>query len=106
VAIRTIAVGVIRRGDALLVTDGRDPVGGGRFHRPLGGGVEFGEASRDTVVREFREELGAIITVTRQRGTTSLSPTKACAPSGSGAPTSAPMRAWFPKDWRLFSKFC
>lgn len=30
--------------------------------RPLGGGIEFGEQSRDTAIREIREELGAEIT--------------------------------------------
>ncbi len=32
------------------------------FARPLGGGIDFGEHSRDAVVREIREELGAEIT--------------------------------------------
>jgi len=42
--------------DELLVFDGYD--GEDLFHRFLGGTVEFGEHSREAVVREFREEVG------------------------------------------------
>jgi ADP-ribose pyrophosphatase YjhB (NUDIX family) len=53
------AMALIRRpGDgALLVSEHTDPLGVA-FHRPLGGHVEFGEYSQDTVHREFAEELG------------------------------------------------
>jgi len=56
-AIRFVALGAVRRGDDLLVFEGHEP-GEGRFYRLLGGGVEFGEHSREAVVREFDEELG------------------------------------------------
>jgi len=59
--IRVIAIAVIsRRSDgALLVFDGYDSVKREHFHRPLGGGIEFGETGEVAVRRELREELGA-----------------------------------------------
>jgi ADP-ribose pyrophosphatase YjhB (NUDIX family) len=60
--IRPIALAAVRRGDDLLVYEGIDRVSGRRIHRPLGGGVEFGERAMDTVHRELREELGAELT--------------------------------------------
>jgi len=47
--IRVIAIAVIsRRSDgALLVYDGYDTVKRERYHRPLGGGIEFGETAED-----------------------------------------------------------
>lgn len=42
---------VCRRRDAL----------GNEWHRPLGGAIEVGELSVDAVVREVREELGAVL---------------------------------------------
>lgn len=61
--IRPIALGVIRRQHELLVFEGRDDVKNETYYRPLGGGVEFGEHSRDALEREFREELDADIEV-------------------------------------------
>lgn len=52
-----IALCVCRRGGRILVQSLTDPADGGRFHRPFGGGVEFGERAADAVRREFREEL-------------------------------------------------
>lgn len=60
--IRPIAICLFRHGDRILVHEADDPVKGIRFARPLGGGVDFGEYSRDAVIREIREELGAEIT--------------------------------------------
>lgn len=56
--IRVLALGAVRRGDELLVGESTAPDTGETFFRLLGGGVEFGEHSRDAVVREFDEELG------------------------------------------------
>ena len=61
-AIRLLALCVFRAGDRILVSHVVDPRGGALYHRPLGGGVEFGEAAADAVRREMREELGAEIT--------------------------------------------
>jgi ADP-ribose pyrophosphatase YjhB (NUDIX family) len=53
--------------DELLVFDGDD--GDDRFHRFLGGTVEFGEHSSEAVVREFREEVGEEFVVAGLVGT-------------------------------------
>lgn len=60
--IRPLSICLFRRGDRILVHEAEDPVKGIRFARPLGGGIDFGEHSRDAVIREIREELGAEIT--------------------------------------------
>jgi ADP-ribose pyrophosphatase YjhB (NUDIX family) len=49
----------VRDGDRLLVYEGRDPVKGETFYRPLGGDIEFGERGAVAVARELHEELGA-----------------------------------------------
>ena len=55
--IRPIAICVFRNSDRILVFEGRDPVKGETFYRPLGGGIEFGESSEATVRRELKEEI-------------------------------------------------
>ena len=55
------------RDGALLVSEETDPAGQ-LFHRPLGGHVEFSEYARDTVHREFREEIGQALTNVRLAG--------------------------------------
>ncbi|MFG1647757.1 NUDIX hydrolase [Amycolatopsis sp. NPDC049252] len=66
--IRPIVLGVIWRGDALLVFEGRDELKDETFYRPLGGGIEFGEVSQDALKREFVEELAADVTVGERIG--------------------------------------
>ena len=60
--IRPLVLGVVRRGDELLVLEGHDAVKGQTFFRPLGGGIEFGELSEQALHREFREELAVELT--------------------------------------------
>ena len=56
--VRPIAICVFRNRNRILVNQGYDPVKEQYFYRPLGGGIEFGETSMDTVCREIMEELG------------------------------------------------
>lgn len=56
--IRVIAICLFRRGGEILVTEGFDTSTKKRYARPLGGGVELGESSEQTIIREIREELG------------------------------------------------
>lgn len=55
---RAVALWLARRGDQVLVFEGVDRVKPETYYRPLGGGVEYGELSRDALVREIGEELG------------------------------------------------
>ncbi|MGS4884907.1 NUDIX hydrolase [Roseibium sp. MB-4] len=57
------ALALIWQVDALLLTEIYDDHGNVKGMRPLGGTVEFGEAWRDTLQREFLEELGARISL-------------------------------------------
>jgi 8-oxo-dGTP pyrophosphatase MutT (NUDIX family) len=60
--IRPIAIGIVRRADALLAVAVRDDTGAITGWRPLGGTIELGERAADAVQREFMEELGEPIT--------------------------------------------
>jgi 8-oxo-dGTP pyrophosphatase MutT (NUDIX family) len=60
--IRPIVVCVFRDGDRILAAEFQDPSSGVQFYRPLGGAIHFGEHSRECIVREIREEMGAEIT--------------------------------------------
>lgn len=60
--IRFVALGAVQREDALLVVEAEAPETDAPYYRLLGGGVEFGEHSREAVVREFDEELGVTFT--------------------------------------------
>ncbi len=66
--IRPIAICLFRNGDHILAAEGFDSVKQTQFYRPLGGGVEFGEHSRDALAREIKEELGAEIEDARLLG--------------------------------------
>ncbi|WP_240688023.1 NUDIX hydrolase [Pseudalkalibacillus hwajinpoensis] len=59
------ALGLLIRGDDILVEAYHGPhsKGMGDYYRPLGGTIEVGERSHETVVREFKEELGLDITI-------------------------------------------
>jgi len=56
--IRPLAICVFRTRDCILVAESYDPVKDEHFYRPLGGGIEFGESSSETVCRELKEEIG------------------------------------------------
>jgi 8-oxo-dGTP pyrophosphatase MutT (NUDIX family) len=62
--IRPLAVGVALRSgrEEVLLSRLRDEHADETFFRPIGGGIEFGEPSEETLAREFREELGVAVT--------------------------------------------
>ena len=66
--VRALALAVIIHDDRIFVAEGRDAQTGAVFYRPLGGGIELGELSRQTVVREIAEEIGAELTDLRYLG--------------------------------------
>lgn len=55
--IRPLAICIFRHGGRILVAEGYDPLKNEHFYRPLGGGIEFGETSKETVCRELMEEI-------------------------------------------------
>ncbi|MEA5519754.1 NUDIX hydrolase [Limnoraphis robusta Tam1] len=60
--IRVLALGLIQDQNRLFLSQGYDPIKQETFYRALGGGVEFGEQSRDALQREFLEEIQAALT--------------------------------------------
>jgi 8-oxo-dGTP pyrophosphatase MutT (NUDIX family) len=60
--IRVLALGLIRDGDRIFISEGYDPVKKQTFYRVLGGGVDFGETSDEALKREFQEEIQAELT--------------------------------------------
>src|SRR5262245_42134260 len=60
--VRPIAIGLVRRGEDLLVAAVQDDAGLIKGWRPLGGTIEFGERASAALQREFIEELGLAIT--------------------------------------------
>ena len=65
--IRPIAICLFRNGSRILVSDGVDSETG-RYCRPLGGAIEFGERAQAAIVREIHEELGVEIREVRLLG--------------------------------------
>lgn len=69
-SIRPIALGIAKKDNKILVGIGYDKVKKQTFYRALGGGIKFGETSKDAVKREFQEEIYADITVGKLLGVT------------------------------------
>lgn len=67
--IRPLAICLFRHNDCILVAEGYDPVKKENFYRPLGGGIEFGEYSEQTIRREILEEIGAEVCELKYLGT-------------------------------------
>ncbi len=57
--IRPLAICLFSHDDKILVSEEYDPAADETFYRPLGGGIEFGEHSIDTIHRELMEEISA-----------------------------------------------
>ena len=51
-SIRPIALGIAKKDNKILVGIGYDKVKKQTFYRALGGGIEFGETSKDAVIFE------------------------------------------------------
>ncbi len=66
--IRVLALGLIRDGDRIFISEGYDPVKQQTFYRAMGGGVDFGETSLFALQREFIEEIQAELTNIRYLG--------------------------------------
>jgi 8-oxo-dGTP pyrophosphatase MutT (NUDIX family) len=60
--IRVLALGLIKKGDRIFISQGYDPIKKETFYRALGGGVDFGETSYEALKREFQEEIQAELT--------------------------------------------
>ena len=60
--IRVLALGIIRDGSRVFISEGYDPVKQQTFYRAMGGGVDFGETSLAALQREFQEEIQAELT--------------------------------------------
>ena len=66
--IRILALGLVQDGERIFISEGYDSVKQQTFYRALGGGVDFGETSRDALQREFQEEIQAELTNIRYLG--------------------------------------
>ena len=61
--IRPVVLGMVKRGNKILVGEGYDKIKNETFYRSIGGGIEFLETSKDALKREFKEELHIDISV-------------------------------------------
>lgn len=61
--IRPIVLGIAKRDNKILVSEGYDKVRDQKFYRCLGGGIEFLETSKEALKREYKEELGIDIVI-------------------------------------------
>jgi 8-oxo-dGTP pyrophosphatase MutT (NUDIX family) len=66
--IKCKAMCVFRNKGSILVQKEADKYNNAIFYRPLGGAIEFGEKSQETVIREIKEEISADITGIRFLG--------------------------------------
>ncbi|WP_144702056.1 NUDIX hydrolase [Fictibacillus phosphorivorans] len=66
-SLRVNTLGILLSDGRILLEEreGNHSEGTGTYYRPIGGTIEFGEKSEQTIVREFYEELGAAIKVKR-----------------------------------------
>lgn len=64
---RANALGLLRKDDHILLEEqkGVHSKGIGYFYRPIGGTIELGERSYETLIREYKEELNVEIAIKR-----------------------------------------
>lgn len=55
--IRPVVLGIVKKDNKILVSEGFDKVKKQTFYRCLGGGIEFLETSVEALKREYQEEL-------------------------------------------------
>lgn len=67
--IRPLAICVFHNRGLILVAEGYDRSKKQTYYRPLGGVIEFGEHSEDTIHREIMEEIGAKVDGLKYLGT-------------------------------------
>lgn len=62
---RANALGIIYRDNHILLeeNEGKHSKGTGLYYRPIGGTIELGEKSSETLLREFHEELAVEIII-------------------------------------------
>ena len=61
--IRPIVLGIVKKENKILVSEGYDKVKDEVFYRSIGGGIEFLENSKEALKREFKEELNIDINI-------------------------------------------
>ncbi|WP_088006434.1 NUDIX hydrolase [Indiicoccus explosivorum] len=64
---RANTLGLLEKDGKFLVEEqnGKHSKGDGSFYRPIGGTIELGEYSQETLKREFQEEIGAGVLIDR-----------------------------------------
>lgn len=64
---RANTLGIVIKDSYILLEEkeGKHSKGEGIYYRPIGGTIEFGERSDETLIREFKEELGVDIFIKR-----------------------------------------
>lgn len=67
---RAITLGLLIKDDYLLLEEleGKPSTDTGFYYRPIGGTIEFGETSDQTLIREYYEELGVEVSINRYIG--------------------------------------
>lgn len=62
---RANTLGIIIKDGKILLEEqkGKHSKGTGLYYRPIGGTIELGEQSNETIIREFKEEIGVDIKI-------------------------------------------